>query len=91
MALTPGAEAALSAAVQTGRDGDALYFWVYNDISNVGGDVKQNDFWATCDHLNNGNCRCINHSSILIFQSSGTIHCSFDSPEFLLLQKEGYD
>lgn len=88
----PDAEAAVSAAVQTGRDGDALYFWAYNDISNVGGDVKQNDFWAMCDLLNNGNCRYINHFSILTFQSSGTIHSAlFDSPEFILLQKEGYD
>lgn len=88
----PDAEAALSAAVQTGRDGDALYFWAYNDISNVGGDVKQNDFWATCDLLNNGNCRYINHFLIVTFQSSGTMHSAlFDCPEFILLQKEGYD
>lgn len=84
----PDAEAALSAAVQTGRDGDALYFWAYNDISNVGGDVKHNDFWAMCDLLNNGNCRYINHFLILISQSSGTIHSAlFDSPEFHFIAK----
>lgn len=88
----PDAEAALRAAVQTGRDGDALYFWAYNDISNVGGDVKQNDFWEMCDLLNYGNCRYINQFSILTFWSSGTIHSAlFDSLEFILLQKEGYD
>lgn len=62
VALTATAEAALYEAVNSKRDGDAVYFWARTD--GYAGTSPRNsaaeqpeDFWAYCDSMNAGKCR----------------------------------
>ncbi|XP_021887787.1 uncharacterized protein LOC110807078 isoform X1 [Carica papaya] len=53
--LSMVAEKALLDAIQTRRNGDALYFWVRMDMDPR--NVAQQDFWSFCDAINAGNCK----------------------------------
>lgn len=50
------AETALLKSIEAHNFGDAFYFWIRMD-KDPRNPLKQ-DFWAFCDAINAGNCRC---------------------------------
>ncbi|GAU41724.1 hypothetical protein TSUD_349860 [Trifolium subterraneum] len=53
--LSRAAENALLDAIQSKRNGDALYFWVRMDTDPR--NPSQTDFWSFCDGINAGGCK----------------------------------